>query len=109
MALVNDVHHIAFLTADMDRLISFYARIFDARVTLDVEDPVRHAFIEIGGRPGPPRQRMPRRSLRQAIRPRFTSVLACLTASPRPYFCRGPRLKPARTPRCADPATSLDR
>jgi hypothetical protein len=23
-------------------------RIFDARVTLDVEDPVRHAFIEIG-------------------------------------------------------------
>ena len=48
MALVNDVHHIAFLTADMDRLISFYARIFDARVTLDVADPARHAFIEIG-------------------------------------------------------------
>jgi catechol 2,3-dioxygenase-like lactoylglutathione lyase family enzyme len=24
MALVNDLHHIAFLTADMDRLISFY-------------------------------------------------------------------------------------
>jgi catechol 2,3-dioxygenase-like lactoylglutathione lyase family enzyme len=48
MALVNDLHHIAFLTADMDRLISFYERIFDARVTLDVEDPVRHAFLEIG-------------------------------------------------------------
>jgi catechol 2,3-dioxygenase-like lactoylglutathione lyase family enzyme len=48
MALVNDVHHIAFLTADMDRLTSFYARILDARVTLDVEDPVRHAFIEVG-------------------------------------------------------------
>jgi catechol 2,3-dioxygenase-like lactoylglutathione lyase family enzyme len=48
MALVNDLHHIAFLTADLDRLISFYERIFDARVTLDLADPVRHAFIEIG-------------------------------------------------------------
>ena len=48
MALVNDLHHIAFLTADLDRLIAFYERIFDARVTLDLADPVRHAFIEIG-------------------------------------------------------------
>lgn len=48
MALVNGLHHIAFLTANLDRLVSFYERIFDARVTLDVADPVRHAFIEIG-------------------------------------------------------------
>ena len=49
MALVNDLHHMTFLTADMDRLISFYERIFDARVTLDREDGGRrHAFIEIG-------------------------------------------------------------
>jgi catechol 2,3-dioxygenase-like lactoylglutathione lyase family enzyme len=57
VALVDDVHHIAFLTADIDRLISFYERMFDARVTFDRsedEDAVgpvrRHAFIEIGPR-----------------------------------------------------------
>lgn len=49
MALVNDLHHMTFLTADMDRLISFYERIFDARVTVDSEEGgLRHAFIEIG-------------------------------------------------------------
>ena len=49
LALVDDLHHLAFLTADMDRLIAFYERIFDARVTLDREDGGRrHAFIEIG-------------------------------------------------------------
>ena len=38
-----------FLTADLDRLIAFYERIFDARVTLDRDDEgLRHAFIEIG-------------------------------------------------------------
>jgi catechol 2,3-dioxygenase-like lactoylglutathione lyase family enzyme len=50
MALVNDLHHMTFLTADLDRLIAFYERIFDARVTFDREEEgaVRHAFIEIG-------------------------------------------------------------
>jgi catechol 2,3-dioxygenase-like lactoylglutathione lyase family enzyme len=50
MALVNDLHHMTFLTADMDRLIAFYERIFDAQVTFDrvEEGGVRHAFIEIG-------------------------------------------------------------
>ncbi len=53
MALLNDLHHMTFLTADLDRLIAFYERVFDARVTLDrkeagPEGPVRHAFIEIG-------------------------------------------------------------
>jgi catechol 2,3-dioxygenase-like lactoylglutathione lyase family enzyme len=46
--LANGLHHIAFLTADLDRLIGFYERIFDARVTLDRGDQLRHAFIEIG-------------------------------------------------------------
>jgi catechol 2,3-dioxygenase-like lactoylglutathione lyase family enzyme len=49
VALLNDLQHMTFLTADMDRLIAFYERIFDARVTLDREDAGRrHAFIEIG-------------------------------------------------------------
>lgn len=43
------VHHLTNLTADLDRLISFYERVFDARVTLDMEEEgLRHAFIEIG-------------------------------------------------------------
>jgi hypothetical protein len=32
----------------LQRSVEFPQRIFDARVTLDVEDPIRHAFIEIG-------------------------------------------------------------
>jgi catechol 2,3-dioxygenase-like lactoylglutathione lyase family enzyme len=49
--LLADIHHISFLTADMDRLIDFYERIFDARVTMDIEEEgVRHAFIEVGPR-----------------------------------------------------------
>jgi catechol 2,3-dioxygenase-like lactoylglutathione lyase family enzyme len=49
VALVNDLHHMTFLTADLDRLIAFYERIFEARVTLEREDGGRrHAFIEIG-------------------------------------------------------------
>ncbi len=47
--LLNDIHHLAFLTADMDRLIAFYTSIFEARVIMDVEEEgLRHAFIEIG-------------------------------------------------------------
>ena len=49
MQLLNDMHHLTFLTADMDRLIDFYARVFGARVTVDLEEEgLRHAFIEIG-------------------------------------------------------------
>jgi len=47
--LVNDIHHLTFLTADMDRLIAFYASIFDAHVIKDMaEEGLRHAFIQIG-------------------------------------------------------------
>ena len=49
MQLLNDIHHLTFITADMDRLIGFYERIFDARVTVDLEEEgLRHAFIEVG-------------------------------------------------------------
>jgi catechol 2,3-dioxygenase-like lactoylglutathione lyase family enzyme len=46
---LDGIHHVAFLTSDMDRLISFYERIFEARVTLDLEEEgLRHVFIEVG-------------------------------------------------------------
>ena len=49
MQLLSDLHHLTFITADMDRLISFYGRIFGARVTVDIEEEgLRHAFIEVG-------------------------------------------------------------
>ena len=31
MRLLNDIHHLTLLTADIDRLIDVYARIFGAR------------------------------------------------------------------------------
>jgi catechol 2,3-dioxygenase-like lactoylglutathione lyase family enzyme len=56
---VEGVHHVATLTADLDRLIDFYRRVFDARVLFDREEAdlprpdhpgrrLRHAFIEVG-------------------------------------------------------------
>jgi catechol 2,3-dioxygenase-like lactoylglutathione lyase family enzyme len=51
MRLTHGIHHLTFVTADMDRLIDFYKRVFDAEVTLDLtEGPIRHAFIEVGER-----------------------------------------------------------
>ena len=47
--LLDDIHHLTFVTADMDRLIAFYERLFDARATVDIEEEgLRHAFIEVG-------------------------------------------------------------
>ena len=49
MNLLNDIHHLTFVTGDMDRLIDFYERIFEAQVKLDLkEEGLRHAFIEVG-------------------------------------------------------------
>ena len=49
MPLVDGIHHLSTLTADMDRLIDFYRRVFDASVLLDVgEEGLRHAFIQLG-------------------------------------------------------------
>ena len=51
MRLLNGIHHLTFVTSDMDRLISFYGRVFGARVTVDLtEEGLRHAFIEVGPR-----------------------------------------------------------
>lgn len=59
MGLLTGVNHIATVSKDLDSLIDFYDRIFDAQVLLDVEIPEmvlkssrgkgRHAFIEVGG------------------------------------------------------------
>lgn len=47
--LLDDINHLTFITADMDRLISFYERVFDARVKVDLEEEgLRHTFIEVG-------------------------------------------------------------
>jgi catechol 2,3-dioxygenase-like lactoylglutathione lyase family enzyme len=47
--LVDGAHHITFLTEDMDRLLAFYVRVFDAEVTLDMtEEGLRHAFLKVG-------------------------------------------------------------
>jgi catechol 2,3-dioxygenase-like lactoylglutathione lyase family enzyme len=49
LKLVDGVHHITFLTEDLDRLTAFYERVFDATKTLDMtEEGVRHVFLEIG-------------------------------------------------------------
>jgi catechol 2,3-dioxygenase-like lactoylglutathione lyase family enzyme len=40
--LVDGVHHLTFLTEDLDRMLAFYVRVFDAEVTLDkTEDGLR--------------------------------------------------------------------
>ncbi|HEX8103829.1 MAG TPA: VOC family protein [Solirubrobacteraceae bacterium] len=50
MPLTQGAHHVATLTADMDRLIRFYRDVFEGRVLLDLrEDGLRHAFIDLGG------------------------------------------------------------
>jgi catechol 2,3-dioxygenase-like lactoylglutathione lyase family enzyme len=50
MPLTRGAHHVATLTADLDRLIAFYGDVFDAEVVLDLsEDGVRHALIDLGG------------------------------------------------------------
>lgn len=49
MRTLAGIHHLSNLTADMDRLIDFYGRVFGARVTADLtEDGLRHVFIELG-------------------------------------------------------------
>lgn len=43
------VNHVALLTEDLDRLISFYRRVFDADIGFDMEeDGLRHAMIDLG-------------------------------------------------------------
>jgi len=49
MRLVDGVHHVTFLTEDIERLSAFYRRVLDAKTTLDLtEEGVRHVFLTIG-------------------------------------------------------------
>ncbi|GLQ57227.1 VOC family protein [Devosia nitrariae] len=50
MPLASGCQHIALVTADLERFISFYERVFDAntRWVLD-EGQVKHAFVDLGG------------------------------------------------------------
>jgi catechol 2,3-dioxygenase-like lactoylglutathione lyase family enzyme len=49
MTLIEGVHHLTFLTEDLDRLVAFYERVFEANKTLDMtEEGVRHVFIQVG-------------------------------------------------------------
>jgi catechol 2,3-dioxygenase-like lactoylglutathione lyase family enzyme len=49
MSLVEGVHHVTFLTDDIERLVAFYRRVFDATTSLDMtEELVRHVFLEVG-------------------------------------------------------------
>jgi catechol 2,3-dioxygenase-like lactoylglutathione lyase family enzyme len=48
MELVEGVHHVTFLTEDIDRLTRFYERVLDARKTLDMtEEGLRHVYVEV--------------------------------------------------------------
>ncbi|MDX1658620.1 MAG: VOC family protein [Nitriliruptorales bacterium] len=50
MPLAAGCNHVAMHTQDLDRLIAFYTEVFDAEVTLDMQEgPLRHALIDLGG------------------------------------------------------------
>ena len=49
MELVEGVHHVTFLTEDIDRLVAFYERVLGASKTVDMtEEGVRHVFLAVG-------------------------------------------------------------
>ena len=49
LPLLDGINHLTFITADMDRLMAFYERVFGARVAADLEEEgLRHALIEVG-------------------------------------------------------------
>ena len=47
-AASNGLNHVALLTADLDRFLSFYCKVFDVIVLLDVtDDGMRHAGVDL--------------------------------------------------------------
>jgi catechol 2,3-dioxygenase-like lactoylglutathione lyase family enzyme len=48
--LLGGVNHVAVVTDDLDRLVDFYVRVFDADVdfVMEEEDGLRHAMIDLG-------------------------------------------------------------
>jgi catechol 2,3-dioxygenase-like lactoylglutathione lyase family enzyme len=50
MPLTEGFSHVATMTDDVDRLLGFYLRVFEAEAMFDFEeDGVRHAAIDVGG------------------------------------------------------------
>jgi catechol 2,3-dioxygenase-like lactoylglutathione lyase family enzyme len=50
MTALCGFHHVGVLTDDLDRLLTFYRAVFDARAVRDItEDGVRNALIDVGG------------------------------------------------------------
>ena len=59
MSSLIGMNHVATVTQDLDRLVDFYARVFEAKCIFDEEIPfmplrsgggaARHAFIAVGG------------------------------------------------------------
>jgi catechol 2,3-dioxygenase-like lactoylglutathione lyase family enzyme len=50
MPLTSGINHVALVTADLDRLIEFYASVFEAEVVVDMEEGgLRHAMLDLGG------------------------------------------------------------
>ena len=49
MRLLEGIQHLTFLSEDLDRLASFYDRVFEVKKTLDLtEEGFRHIFLEVG-------------------------------------------------------------
>ena len=49
MTLVDGISHVATVTEDLDRMMSFYQRVFEAETSeVMEEDGLRHAFIFLG-------------------------------------------------------------
>jgi len=48
MTLSSGCNHVALVTQDLDRLIGFYSRVFEAEVVDLAEGPFRHAMIDLG-------------------------------------------------------------
>ena len=52
MPVTTGFNHIATLTADLDRLVDFYTKVFDAKVTFEMEktpDHPRMTILDMGG------------------------------------------------------------
>jgi catechol 2,3-dioxygenase-like lactoylglutathione lyase family enzyme len=50
MPLLAGLNHVAILTADLDRFIEFYTRVFDLKLVFSEETPAfRHAILRISG------------------------------------------------------------
>ena len=48
MSLLSGLNHVAILTADLDRFVEFYTRIFGLETVFTQSAPVRHAILRIG-------------------------------------------------------------